>query len=105
MTREREFVHGETYCEHCEDFVVLCSHGMGIDYKELCERAEKDRDEWKAQAEGLAANLKVFRESFAAVAKTFDELRGEKHTRWELDKTLCEALKAYQDFKAKGEEA
>lgn len=30
-----EKVHGETWCEHCNKYVVLCSHGMGIDYYKL----------------------------------------------------------------------
>ena len=40
-----ELIHGEQYCEHCNDFVLMCSHGCGICWKTLCEQAEKERDE------------------------------------------------------------
>ena len=41
----REFSHGETYCEHCKEHVVLCSHGMGIDYAELLKDEEEKNKE------------------------------------------------------------
>jgi len=41
MAESLKYLHGETYCEHCKAMVVLCSHGMGIDYAELLKREEK----------------------------------------------------------------
>jgi hypothetical protein len=40
-TEPREPVHGEMFCEHCDNYVLLCSHGCGIDWHKLCLEAEQ----------------------------------------------------------------
>lgn len=40
LEAELESARTGSWCKDCEQFVTLCSHGVGIDWKVLCTRAE-----------------------------------------------------------------
>lgn len=45
--------HGTTFCEECDTFVLLCSHGMGLDYQEPTRRAEARAEKYEAALEHI----------------------------------------------------
>lgn len=61
LLENEQLKSGQQFCKECNAVVALCSHGAGVDWKEMCSRVERERDELKAKIADLEATEKVYR--------------------------------------------